>query len=495
MNRSIIIIGAGMGGLAAGIYGRLNGYKTQIFEMHAVPGGQCTGWKRNGYTFDACIHHLFGCNSRTRINRLWRELGAMPRDLVYPRDCVSVRDADGTLYRDLYDTHLLEQELVRVAPPDRAAIRKYVNAVEAAAHVDLVGRLMIGSIADKLGALPAVLRLLPFLRMDMKRFGQMFASPFLRRAVPLLEYSNPSVPAFLHIIKHAYGATGDIAWPTGGALAFAAGIAARYRELGGELLCGKKVVKILTADGRAAGVRLADGSEHRADIVISDADGRRTILELLDGKYMDEHVRACCAEPPDETEFALQVFFGVNRDLSKEPSALVMLLDKPAVIAGTDHGSIEMQIYGFDRTLAPAGKGVIKAELRSRYSYWKKLAADRPRYLDEKKKVADAVLALLETHLPGITDQVEATDVATVLTWERFMGGTHGFANAPVKKQSLVASLLGRDQERTLPGLKDFYFVGAWMTSTGALFSNAQSGKTILQLICRKDGKRFVAGS
>lgn len=40
--KRIAIIGAGMGGLAAGIYGQLNGYQTEIFEMHSLPGGQCT---------------------------------------------------------------------------------------------------------------------------------------------------------------------------------------------------------------------------------------------------------------------------------------------------------------------------------------------------------------------------------------------------------------------------------------------------------------------
>ena len=82
------------------------------------------------------------------------------------------------------------------------------------------------------------------------------------------------------------------------------------------------------------GVRLADGSEHRADLVISDADGRKTILELLDGRYMDDRIRGYCAEPPDETNWAVHVFLGVNRDLSGEPSSLVMLLDEPVTIAG-----------------------------------------------------------------------------------------------------------------------------------------------------------------
>jgi phytoene dehydrogenase-like protein len=55
-NNSIIIIGAGFAGLAAGIYARMNGYDTRIFEMHKQPGGLCTSWKRGGYTFDGCIH-------------------------------------------------------------------------------------------------------------------------------------------------------------------------------------------------------------------------------------------------------------------------------------------------------------------------------------------------------------------------------------------------------------------------------------------------------
>ena len=52
MEKSIIIIGAGIAGLSAGIYGRTSGYKTTIFELHDKPGGLCTSWKRKGYTFD-----------------------------------------------------------------------------------------------------------------------------------------------------------------------------------------------------------------------------------------------------------------------------------------------------------------------------------------------------------------------------------------------------------------------------------------------------------
>ncbi len=492
MQKSIIIIGAGMGGLASGIFGQLNGYRTQIFEMHTIPGGQCTSWKRKGYTFDVCIHHLFGASPGTKINGLWKELGAMPRELVYTKDCVSVVSPEGTMFHDFYDIEALEHHLTELSPADTGVMKDYVNAIRTSARKGLWDGLMLGSTGDVIKKLPAMLPLLPYFRLTMQQFAERFSNPFLKKAFPLLEYSIPLAPFFLHLAKHAYGFNKDIAWPVGGSSAFARSIEKRYKELGGEVHYRQKVEKILVENNKAVGVRLSDGSEHRADYVISDADGRKTIMQMLDGKYIDERIRAICAEPPDETNWAVHVFLGVNRDLSKEPSALVMLLDKPVIIAGHENKSLEMQIYGFDKTMAPEGKGVIKVELISTYSYWKKLYADRALYDEGKQKVAETVIGILENHFPGIKGQVEEIDVPTLMTWERYMGGTHGFANMPNKKLDIISSFLGRGLERNLPGLSNFYFVGAWATSTGALFSNANSGKKVIKAICSVDGKRFT---
>ncbi len=488
--KSIIIIGAGIGGLSAGIYGQMNGYRTQIFEMHSLPGGQCTSWQRQGYTFDACIHHLLGCSPQTRLNALWRELGAMPTELVYPRECVAACAPDGKLFRDYYDPDLLENHLKELSPADARVIDDYVAGIRFYAPTDLWGRLMVGTLADRLGALPTVLGSWRWVRSTMKQFAERFSDPFLRRAFPLLEYSFPDMPFILHLQKHGLGAIGDIAWPIGGSLAFARSIERRYVELGGEVHYRHRVEKILTENDRAVGVRLADGSEHRADIVISNADGRKTILDMLDGRYVNSRIRRYCAPPPDETNWAVHVFLGVNRDLSGEPSALVMLLEQPVTIAGRTIHSLEMQMYGFDPTMAPPGKGVIKVELVSSYSYWQALHADRSRYNEEKARVAETVIQVLETRFPGIKSQVEAVDVPTLLSWERYMGGTHGFNNAPAKKQNLILALFSAGLNMELPGLQNFYFVGIWATSTGTLFANALSGKKVIQAICRRDGKR-----
>ena len=45
-NKKVVIIGAGIAGLSAGCYIQMNGYNTDIYELHTTPGGLCTSWKR-----------------------------------------------------------------------------------------------------------------------------------------------------------------------------------------------------------------------------------------------------------------------------------------------------------------------------------------------------------------------------------------------------------------------------------------------------------------
>jgi phytoene dehydrogenase-like protein len=66
--RTILIIGAGIGGLATGCYAAMNGYRAKIVEMHATPGGLCTSWNSHGYTFDGCIHNLAGTSAESRFH-------------------------------------------------------------------------------------------------------------------------------------------------------------------------------------------------------------------------------------------------------------------------------------------------------------------------------------------------------------------------------------------------------------------------------------------
>ena len=75
--RSICIIGGGIAGLAARVFGQLNGFTTQIFEMHALPGGLCTARKRRGYWFDGRIRYLYGSRPDQWLFPLMAQVGAV----------------------------------------------------------------------------------------------------------------------------------------------------------------------------------------------------------------------------------------------------------------------------------------------------------------------------------------------------------------------------------------------------------------------------------
>jgi phytoene dehydrogenase-like protein len=192
-----------MGGLAAGCYGQMNGYRTEIFEMHNLPGGQCTSWKRKGYTFDICIHHFFGASPESRLFQLWKEPGTMPREMLRPDDCTSVFSPDGKLFVDYYDLERLEQHPLRLSPPDSRVIREYINAVKVFRGKDVMGEMILGSMRSLLRTMASRPSMFKYFTLTMKKFAQKFSDPFLRRAFPLLVYSAPDTPMFLHLARHA----------------------------------------------------------------------------------------------------------------------------------------------------------------------------------------------------------------------------------------------------------------------------------------------------
>lgn len=428
--QSVAIVGAGMGGLAAGVYGRLAGLDTTIFEMHDKPGGLCTAWTRNGYTFDGCIHHLAGCREGTPTYRMWEELGTMPREVLYPADLTQVETPDGkslTVYTDL---DRLEAHLVGLAPGDRHVIRRYTRALRAFTRFDLFDA-MTGSWRDWARLIRRAPTAMRWGRLTMRTFAERFRDPFLRQAMATIQYDWIDTPVILHLNILAGSSVGRYGFPAGGSLRFAQAIADRYLSLGGEIRYRTKVETILVEKGRAIGVRLADGTEHRADVVISNATPHATLHRLLGGEYLDAKLRASFARPQDEMVMGVHVSFGLARDLSREPHAMVLWLPKPVQLADRVRDRLDLELFGFAPSLAPPGKGVLKVLLDTTWSHWAELGRDRERYRTEKERLVEEVLRLLEPRFPGITDQVEVSDVATPLTTERYTGVGQGFASSP----------------------------------------------------------------
>ena len=129
-DKSIIIIGAGFAGLSAGIYAQMNGYKTQIFEMHSLPGGLCTAWKREGYTIDGCIHWLVGSNPEYAMNRYWQEVGiAKDREFINLDQFMSYEGNDGRTFVIYSDVDKLEKHMLELSPQDAEVTREFIQGI------------------------------------------------------------------------------------------------------------------------------------------------------------------------------------------------------------------------------------------------------------------------------------------------------------------------------------------------------------------------------
>jgi len=121
--KSITIIGAGVAGLSAGCYGQMNGYRTQIVEMHDNPGGLCTSWKRKGYTVDGCLHWLVGSRPGDNFHRIWEELGAVQgRQMFNHEEFLRVEGKGGKVFIVYCDVDRLQQHMKELAPPDSQVI-------------------------------------------------------------------------------------------------------------------------------------------------------------------------------------------------------------------------------------------------------------------------------------------------------------------------------------------------------------------------------------
>jgi phytoene dehydrogenase-like protein len=289
-------------------------------------------------------------------------------------------------------------------------------------------------------------------------------------------------------------------YPVGGSLAFAQAIERRYLDLGGEILYKSRVAKILVepdpdrGTDRVVGVRLDDGSEHRADVVISAADGHTTIFGMLEGKYASDKVRGYYETLPIFPPIVL-VSLGVDRDLSDQPHSVNYVLDAPISIAGEDREQFWCKHYCYDPTLAPEGKSVVELMFPSNHSYWKRLSEEPERYDAEKKDIAIKVIDQLERRFPGISEQVEAVDVATPLTFERYTGNWQGSMEGWLLTTETAGTMMGRGMDKTLPGLDSFYMVGQWVEPGGGLPPAATSARGVVQMLCRQDSKSFVTST
>lgn len=496
--KSIIIIGAGIAGLSAGCYARLNHYRTKIFEQDMRPGGLNTSWDRGPYTINGSLAFLLGSGPGSGFYGIWEELRVVPKTrMIDYEHLLIVEGREGQKFYMSNDLDRLEKHMKELAPEDKGLIEEFIRGAWIFARhdmpIDKAPELL--GFGDKMKLMLTKFPLIRTIRRGKKiairDFVARFKNPFLRDALfKAKALFSEDVPVLILQMACGLGHKRSCGFPEGGALKLSQNIEHYYRELRGEISYRSRVDKILVEKDRAVGIRLEDGSEHRADTVVSAADGRTTIFDMLEGRYIDKKIRGYFDHLPVGPS-PLLVAFGVNRTFEDIPHTAVgtiFPLAEPVTIAGKEIQWLRPMIYNFDDSFAPPGKTVVRFVLDSDYEFWEALGKNPDGYLAEKERIAGTLIAAMEERFPGFSDQVEMWDVATPLTFERYTGNWKGSALG----WDCTTETFFLPMSKTLPGLDNFYMAGQWVEPGGGVPAVAVSGRNVIQLICKRDKKPFM---
>jgi phytoene dehydrogenase-like protein len=492
MGKKVIITGAGIAGLSAGCYLQMSGFDTEIFEMHTLPGGLCTSWKKKDYTIDGCIHWLVGSNPSDPFYELWDELVDMKNiSFVDSDEYIRVEDENCKTIRVYADIDKLETEFLLKAPEDRSLILELTEAARRVSRLKLpVDKPQeLFTAGDMLKFMvnvgPSIGLLRKWSKISIGEYASRFHNPLLARTIEVMFV--PEMSALFMLMTMGWFHRKSAGYPIGGSLKFAQLIESKYRELGGKIHYGARVDEILTREigneHEACGIKLSNNCTHDSDLVISAADGHDTVFRMLGGKFVNETLQKTYR---DYTAFSsyIQVAIGVSRKFDPQPMTYIPLESDLVIDPLTSVDFIGFKIYHFDPTFAPEGKTVITAMLPTRnHEYWINLRRDDShRYKAEKHRIATEVIKAIDLRLGDVEGHIEMEDVSTPATVVRYTNNWKGSFEGWI----LTPDIALKQMKKQLPGLRKFYMAGHWVEPGGGLPSALMSGRNVAQLICKQ---------
>ncbi|MEI8086621.1 MAG: NAD(P)/FAD-dependent oxidoreductase [Paludibacter sp.] len=493
MSKKVVIIGGGIAGLTAGIYSAMNGFETEIIEMHDVAGGQCTAWERKGYRFDYCLHWLVG-TSKGAFNEIWKETNVINSETVIIDHEIHSRilDNDGNEFIIYTSIDRWEKYLIEMAPEDKKSILIMCADMRKSALIEpftLAPELR--SSIDYIKILPQMLPVLNVIR----KFGRLTCQEYFDKlnfksqkikSVLFSLYGNRDFSALAFIFMLGWFNQKNAGYIKGGSYPLAQRMVEKYLKLGGKLSYNKKVETIIVEDNLAKGVILKDGNSVQADFVISAADGYSTIFNMLKSKYISKEIDFAYKNWELFTPI-VQVSFGVKKFIPSE-FPIIINISKELSIGSTELvNGYSVMNYAYDSTMAPDGKTSIVLRYDSPWKLWENMKDNE--YKTEKKKIKVDATNCIEKIYPGISEFIEVIDVATPLTDVKYTGVKDGaYEGFMPSKNNMMKSL-----KMQLPKLQNFYMAGQWLFPGGGLPPSAQTGKWAVQLICKKEKQPFVS--
>ncbi len=426
-----VVIGAGMGGLAAALRLANGGWSVSVVESNSHPGGTAFVYFRKGFSFPM---GPLGISSPLIIREILDKLCVEPPELKRVHYRLRAFDLDIPVSLAFTD---MKKELKKLFPADAEAVESFFTEVRnldlsSNAHHDKASRQAM----EKAANTPA-----------QEFLGRRVSDYRLRRILGSMgarePYSNMLLIGAMWLLLCEQG----IWYPQGGVHDLAQRLSDMISQNKScEVRLGAAVDEILVEKGRVQGVRLASGEKITAGSVVSNADFKRTFLELIRPEYIPPEFLSQ-VESARQTESVFQVCLGVHADSvdlgAFKHGTRIIYQRHPRAGEGTDRRlagidadelaaqELEISLWSDDGPdLAPAGKAVIVIRTEADYNHFSRFRTGplqrTAEYGDYKMKLGRALVSEASSVVPGLSESIEVMDVATPLTFSDRGGRSEG---------------------------------------------------------------------
>ncbi len=493
----VIVIGAGLGGLSAGALLAKQGRRVLVLEQSQSIGGCCSTFERDGYRFDvgASIVEII-----EPIERVFEKLGTTLQkeiDLIPCDPIMSYIFPDGERVTLPLSAEETGQVISAISPEDGSRWREFCVFADDLMRVTLDTFFQMP--ASTLGNMAAIIRKNPrfakFLPVFLSSYQDVLQRYFKDDKVLRLmayqalyfglpPYLVPGPYAMVPYTEHV-----GIYYPRGGMIRIPEALQRVGEKLGMQVRTGARVSNVLLEGGRVRGVRLADGSEISADIVVSDINAKTLYLSMIG----EEHLPTPVVRGIKSYKYSISVpMVYLALDASPELEAHHSIIAiSPEELNTYYHdqildGKLTDEPFGLicwpthnDKSLAPRGKHVLNLIPQGSYHLqgtdWD---SEKEAYIQR------TIDGLSRKAIPGLKDHVVFAECATPLDFERNLLLPEGAIYC--LQQDLAAQAVFRPAARS-KSVAGLYMVGSSTHPGGGVPSTIASGYIAAGLIERNE--------
>jgi all-trans-retinol 13,14-reductase len=446
-----IVIGSGMGGLTpAAVLAKRARKRVLVLERHYTAGGFTHTFTRPGYEWDVGVHYIGQVGERGALRAPFDYLteGRLewaPLPDVYDRVYLGDRS-----YDFVSGTKRFLATMKEAFPGEARAIDRYVDLVKACARTGTpyyLDKALPAAVSRMIGPLVRA----PYMRYATRTTADVLASLTRNRELvavltaQLGDYGLPPSRSSFAIHAAVVGHyLGGAYFPVGGASAIARAIAPTIESRGGAIYINADVASVIVEGGRAQGVRMADGREVRAPIVISDAGVANTFGRLVPRELVPRATTDALSRVPYSVGH-LCLYLGLkhtDEELDLHGTNLWIYPDENHEtnidrFLADPEAPLPLVYVSFPSAKDPTfrdrhpGRATIDVITLARYDWfaqwgdtrWKKRGAD---YDALKARFTERLLDVLFAKVPQLRGKIDVMELSTPLTTRHFGGHPHG---------------------------------------------------------------------